>query len=121
MDTMKLQIETVESMSDYLDKVIKGLDDIMDMFARGENDNARHNCQFLFEGLEWLIDAAELTQEFQGSRGVRINGIAAKDLLQDLVKAETENNSNKIVEIIDLRLKDEIQIWKSKTCELLAG
>ena len=120
MDTMKLQIETVESMGDYLDKVIEGLDDIMNKFAQGENESARQNCRFLFEGLEWLIDAAELTQEFQGSRGVRINGTTAKDLLQDLVKAETENNSNKIVEIIDLRLKNEIQLWKSKTCELLA-
>lgn len=108
----QLIIETIESMENYLPKLIKALEEMAEHFQNGAQNEAIHQLPTAFEGIEWIVSAIN---------GLRNNGyfidLEVLTLNKFLIEVEDALKNQDYILLADLleyEIKPILEEWLLK-------
>ena len=109
-------IEALESASDYLNRVINAIPDIIKAYRIGEINKASSDMILLSEGLQWLNEVFILTKDFH-----KVDNVEIKEIYFEFVEAFENDDSVLLADLLEYELLPKILQWKDILNESLAG
>jgi hypothetical protein len=111
MDEQKqLMNDTLEQTIEYLPRLIKGIDELVDRFRAGRNEQAMALFGSILDGLEWVNDAVNLTMPFWGD-STSIDPYALKGPLEAMAEALENHDYTLICDVLDYEIKPALIQW----------
>lgn len=107
-NTEQLMEDTLESLYDYLPKMIQGIDQFVAKMMIQNQTNALEILPNIFEGLNWITQAVLLTQPLQK---VPLNGQELVLILPALMDAYENQDLILVSDLLDYEIKPMIEKW----------
>ncbi len=105
---MELQLETLQSVYDYLPNLYRGIVEIGTLFAGSEQAKAYYQLQQALEGLRWVIEALSLTKEAQQEK---IDTTLLNKVVEELIEGLENNDPIAICDLLEYETLPLLEAW----------
>ena len=108
VDVKKEQQEALQSVFEYIPKLIAGLKGIAEKYHIGDEESANKEMVEAVEGLNWLFEALSLTAEVQIEK---VSVAEMKEQLEELVDAFENNDYIALCDVIEYEIVETLEKW----------
>jgi hypothetical protein len=112
MELYKLKRETLITALEYMDKMLYGIETIVEYFQSGREDKATTMMLDLIEGLDWLVKAIEGTKDLQGEHAIDISII--NPIFSQLIEAYENLDYVFISDLLEYEVVPIVSGWKNQ-------
>mgnify|MGYP000955724048 CR=1 FL=1 len=105
---MELQLETLNSVYDYLPNLYKGIVEIGNLFAGGNHAEGYYQLQLALEGLRWVTEALSLTKEAQKEE-IDVSPLA--EIVKQLIEGIENNDPIAIWDLLEYETLPLLEAW----------
>jgi hypothetical protein len=112
MEKFELKKEIIDSAVEYIDKVLFGIEDIIEDFQSGREDKATRAMTQLVDGIQWLFQAIDGTKDVQGNNSIDVSN--TNPLLAQLIEAYENTDYVLLGDLLEYELTPVVKDWKDK-------
>lgn len=112
MEQEKLKREVLSTASEYIEKVLVGIQQITEYFQSGREDRATNMMLDLIEGIKWLVKAIDGTKDMHGDHFIDISAI--NDVLNQLVEGYENMDYVLISDLLEYELLPVVDTWSKQ-------
>lgn len=109
MDLETEVLELKDSLSEYLEKMVNALPNIVSYYRLGKEDRVNEQMLLLVEGLIWTCDAVSLTKEYH-----EISLGSIRELLEELNEALANGDRVLIADLLEYEMMPKINEWRKQ-------
>lgn len=121
MDEQKqLMNDTLEQTIEYLPRLIKGIDELINKFQTGSDEQVMVLFGSVLDGLEWVNDAINLTMPFW-SGSTSIDPHALGEPLEAMAEALKNRDYTLICDVLAYEIKPTLMQWLNNIKICLRG
>lgn len=112
MEQYELKKEVLGTALEYIERVLPGVEEIIECFQTGREDKATSMMIELIEGMQWLIQAIDGTTDLQGEHSIDTSQI--NSILNQLVEAYENMDYVLLSDLLEYELLPLAKTWKEK-------
>lgn len=112
MSEIELKKEVIDSAVEYINRVVVGIEGIIEDFQSGREDKATNSMVQLVEGIQWLLQAIEGTKDVQGENSIDNSGI--NHIFSQLVEALGNTDYVLLGDLLEYEITPVMKEWKEK-------
>lgn len=116
----KIVYESLETLNEYLDKLIPGVEAVVQAFRMQEDSKALSLFTQLLEGLQWTLDVVVLTEPTLWKNGININVEKVQDVLKEINEAFEHQDFVLLPDILEYELLEAFNDWKQGLSRMFA-
>ncbi|OEH86731.1 hypothetical protein BHU72_00185 [Desulfuribacillus stibiiarsenatis] len=112
MDVNKQLIdESIESFREYLPKLIKGSEQVLEYFQSQQDGEAFSTLVYVIEGLQWTLDLVSLISPHLESKGIIIEESRITEVMNDFHQALENQDLVLISDILEYEVLEILREW----------
>lgn len=112
MKLEKLIKENVEFLNDYLPKIQNAIDELVDLFAKNQENNALDILPRIIEGLSWCVNSMSSLERVGVVENIEISNL--NNFLYQIQKAMEIADYVLVSDLFEYEISPIIKVWSQK-------
>ncbi|NBI07364.1 hypothetical protein [Senegalia massiliensis] len=106
--------ESLNSLNEYLDKLIPGIENIVDHFSKDNEGEALKLLIEAIEGINWCLEVVILTKPTLEKYNIEINEKNIRKILLEFEQALQNEDFVYVSDLLEYELIDIFKYWKKE-------
>lgn len=106
--------ESLNSLNEYLDKLIPGIENIVDYFSKDNEGEALKLLIEAIEGINWCLEVVILTKPTLEKYNIEINEKNIRKILLEFEQALQNEDFVYVSDLLEYELIDIFKYWKKE-------
>ena len=115
---IEIMEESIFEMKKYLPKIIEASHAIVQKFQTSKEQQAIELFIYFSEGLEWLLQVADLTKQFQKSININLSSQKIHEILPEMIEGWNNKDYILISDLIEYEIIPIFEQWNNELFKL---
>lgn len=107
-DIRQQQIEVMNTLCEYIPRLIKGIDDVQVFFEQGNEQKGYETVTQVLDGYNWVLEAMQLTNSLNAEA---IDLEAVVEPVSELLDGFENKDTLLITDILVYEIKQQLERW----------